>query len=865
MAGKSPTPSQCIYVGCCWNSTNDPPCYHSLPSYNNYLKESISSDGTNISLTPLVTSSPLDTKMHPIRIKISPKTKEHLSLLFYDEDRYVGLPPPPSGLLLSETAFNVKTFGLPGGKPPFSLEVLDKNTSNLLIGTAEGPLIASDWYWVITLKLPSADVYGWGGAGIGDTIPPTLKLPRGPLPLWAGGGRRPAHPFLIFLDDGGLAHGIFVSAKGPLEANLLPSGLLVLRAVVKYSMEIHILAGPTPSDVSHQVAEIVGLPTLPPYWALGLHTCRDDADDALDFLQQADAEGLPLDTDCLGLHALSRKSFEVDDGMLGQTADARNLLSSSERRYMPVQRPQINVSGSYAYTDGLEKDLFVKFGELNQYFVGTYDNGPVVYPSLLSPETTVWLNSIFNNIGYNLSATIPGCIIEDDSPVSTAVFGPNPYPTDDLKFVPRGLNHSISQGTLWFMSRHSDSVLHYEIHNSYGSLFGSLISKALVGLSWPPGAPETRRLVLGEWTYPGTGTFGGHGGPAKVNRTWTAMRSASMTALSNGLVGIPLSAGSAACGRPDEETPEGDVPSRSPRSFDSSLCKRWIQLGSLLPLFRVHLPGGNINKGMMSTLVSSARLRYSLLPYLYTQMYMASISGVPVARHFLFEYPESQLARDADEQFFLGPAVMVAPSFIPAAPTVSIVMPNGTWYEYPGGGKVEHVGGILTCMLRRDETPMFIRGGYILPMQDPGTSALASRGNPLSLLVALDCKQANGTSCAEGDLFVDDGVSPGTPNGGQHDLLRFTAVSERSVEVKRVNSWLSCGGNQNTISTVLDAITVFGAKGESLSGMVAVNGIPKSGSASYVNDERTVVSVTGIGADWCGIVNVEDKLVIDWA
>ncbi|XP_046400615.1 lysosomal alpha-glucosidase-like [Ischnura elegans] len=860
MAGKSPTVKQCIKAGCCWNSTTEPHCYHSLPSYNNYLKDSASSDGTNISLVPLVEKSPFGTKMHSIRLKIYPKSVNHLSLLFYDPRRYEWEMPPASHLPISKTAFEVKTYGLPEGKPPFSINISDRNSSTFLIGTAEGPLIASDWYWAISLKLPTADVYGWGGAGIGDIVPPTLKLPPGPLPLWAGEGRRPAHPFLIFLDNEGRAHGIYINASGPLEATLLSSGLLTIRAVIKVSMEIHVLAGPTPHDVSRQLAEAIGYPSLPPYWALGLHTCRDDSTNAVDFFTRAETVGLPFDSDCLGLQALSSKAFEVDNGLLSDTAPARLMLTQSGRRYLPVQRPQIEKSSLNAYTDGMAKNLFVMAGNgFDEPFVGTFNNEAVVFPSLLNPSTKDWLTNIFSNFGFNVSATIPGFIMEDDSPLSFGTYGNNQYPTDDLSFVPRGLNNSISQGTLWFLAQHSDKVLHYEIHNSYGSRFCQLLNESLIDQSWPPGAPHTRRLILGEWTYPGMGVYGGHGGSSRVNRTWTAMRSAFMTALSNGLVGIPLSAGIAACGRPSEEAGDG---SKTTQPFDSSLCRRWIRLGSLLPLWRVHLPKGDIAKGMMASILDSAKLRYSLIPYIYTQMYKASISGVPVARHLLFDYPESQLTRDADDQLLLGPALMVTPSFIPDAPTVSIVMPNGTWYRYPGGEIVDYVGGMITCMLRRDETPVFVRGGHIIPMQKPGLTAPASRRNPLSLLVALDCQPIGRSTCAQGELFVDDGESLRTVEEGAYDILQFEASSDRHVIVRRLNSWLPCGG-QGDISTALDSITVFGATGKVLNGIVSVNGnISVHGSARYVDDDNRVISVTGIGADWCRPVG--DDLIINW-
>ena len=48
---------------------------------------------------------------------------------------------------------------------------------------------------------------------------------------------------------------------------------------------------------------------------------------------------------------------------------------------------------------------------------------------------------------------------------------------------------------------------------------------------------------------------------------------------------------------------------------------------------------------------------------------------------------------------------------------------------------------------------IYIRGGQIIPMQEPGLTTLESRKNPYSLLVALQGGNANG------GLYLDDGLT----------------------------------------------------------------------------------------------------------
>ncbi|KAG8222192.1 hypothetical protein J437_LFUL001284 [Ladona fulva] len=851
LPGRSPSPNQCIDAGCCWNATHTPHCYHSLPSYYSYRRADLS-QGPNVTLEPLARHSSMGTRTHSLILNMNPMSKDHLTILLFDKKRYEG-NIPNTGIDIHETAFQVKLFGGLDGSPPFAVDVIANGET--LFSTSLGPLVASDQYWEITLKLPTTNVYGWGGAGVEGNEPPTLKLPTGPLPQWAGGGRRLAHPFLICLNENGTAHGIFFKAAGPLEIELKPSGLLALRAVINIWLEIHILAGPTPADVTRQLCEAVGYPQLPPYWALGLHVCRRDSSDAKTFFETADNAGLPFDSDCLGLRALGERAFEVQHDLLPAVKELKDALSQKGRKFLHVQFPQVEKWSYPPYQDGVAKDIFVRYGGLGYYF-GTYNDRSVAYPSLLQPKTQDWFLGVLKELQKEIGP-IEAIAIEDDSPLSNGTYGSNPNPKDDLPFIPRGLKNSISQGTLFWMTQHSDTVLHYTMHNNYGYLFTENLHKALHAITPPVEGRTPRKLILGEWTQPGTGLFGGHGGAVRVYRTWTTMRSAFVSALTNGLVGIPLSAGVAACGRlhtVEESKAYKSLP------FDSSLCRRWIRLGAVLPLWRVFLPPGNVTKGAMASLVSAASFRYQILPYIYTQMYHASMTGMPVVRHLFFEYPEMKLARDADDQVLLGPALMVTPSFIPDAPTVSVFLPNGTWYSHPGGEIRPEVGRIVKFVLRRDEMPMFMRGGYIIPMQDYYQNAGSSRILPYSLTVALDCDRTSSSSCAEGELFVDDGETEETVTRKEYELVKFVSPKENSVEITRVNSWLGC--NDPKFSTVLDSITIYGANNTDGPGEITIDGKPSKGTVMY--NSWGMVKISGIGVDWCNLPVGGNAMTISW-
>lgn len=53
---------------------------------------------------------------------------------------------------------------------------------------------------------------------------------------------------------------------------------------------------------------------------------------------------------------------------------------------------------------------------------------------------------------------------------------------------------------------------------------------------------------------------------------------------------------------------------------------------------------------------------------------------------------------------------------------VDIYLPNGIWYDYYSKNKIISNGSIFTVKALEDTIPLSIRGGYILPIQDPATT-----------------------------------------------------------------------------------------------------------------------------------------------
>src|SRR5262249_19230204 len=153
------------------------------------------------------------------------------------------------------------------------------------------------------------------------------------------------------------------------------------------------------------------------------------------------------------------------------------------------------------------------------------------------------------------------------------------------------------------------------------------------------------------------------------------------------------------------------------------------------------------------------KLRYQLLPFLYTTLEEAHRTGVPLFRPLLLNYQDDPNTYNLDDEFVIGSDLLVAPIVKPDLTSRLVYLPKGIWYDfwtnkkYPGG-----------TMLRIDaplETvPMFVRGGAIIPTGPEMKYAGEKPVDPISFATYPDAGGSAATA-----LYEDDGLSPAYEHG----------------------------------------------------------------------------------------------------
>jgi len=217
---------------------------------------------------------------------------------------------------------------------------------------------------------------------------------------------------------------------------------------------------------------------------------------------------------------------------------------------------------------------------------------------------------------------------------------------------------------------------------------------------------------------------------------------------------------------------------------------------------------------------------------MYTLFFLAHETGSTVMRALAWEFPNDPALAAADRQFLLGPSIMVIPVLSQGATSVDGVFPgagHGTlWYDWYTQTAVNaSAGQNITIPASLGHIPVYIKGGTVLPLQQPGYTTSECRKNPWSIIVALSTAKT-----ASGQLYLDDGESL-KPNATRY--IDF-AVTANSLYVS------ARGAYEDT--NALHNITIMGV--DFAPDKITLNGGEVEECEIKYNDTLRIMSITGL-------------------
>ena len=193
---------------------------------------------------------------------------------------------------------------------------------------------------------------------------------------------------------------------------------------------------------------------------------------------------------------------------------------------------------------------------------------------------------------------------------------------------------------------------------------------------------------------------------------------------------------------------------------------RWFQFGAFSPLFRSHgeTPKREIfeiaanDPAMYDAMVGYDRLRYRLMPYIYTIAADTWHKDGTIMRGLVMDFAADRKTWNIDDEYMFGPAFLVAPVTVFKARSRDVYLPAGAgWYDFATGAFAKG-GQVIKADAPRERMPLFVRAGAIVPTGPDVQYAGEQPDGPIVLHVF------TGTN-GQFSLYEDDGLSPGYKRG----------------------------------------------------------------------------------------------------
>ncbi len=504
----------------------------------------------------------------------------------------------------------------------------------------------------------------------------------------------------------------------------------------------YVFAGPGMAAVLERYTALTGRMQPPPLWALGYHQCRWAAY-SQDDVEAVGARHRDLDVPCDALwldieHMDGYRVFTWDPARFPDPRAMIERLSLAGFRVVTIVDPGVKNEPGYAvFDDGRAREVFCR-DEGGDLYVGQVWPGDTVFPDLATEEAREWWGRL---TAAHVASGPAGVWNDMNEPATGSV------PPDRMRFG-RG-EHP-----------------HERFHNQYALLMAMATRDGLLAA-----APQQRTFVLSR------------AGSAGIQRYAANWMGDNLSRWDHLAVGIPMGSGLGVSGQPFVGADIGGFQGDS----DAELFVRWMQYGTLTPFCRNHCEIGNVDQyawsfgeQVLELAREAVRLRYRLLPYVYSAFARSTRTGEPVQRPLVLDHQDDPVARGVDDQFLFGRDLLVAPVTAPGSTERPVHLPTGGWYDWHTDELLEG-GRSVVAPTPLDRIPLYARAGAVVPMW---AHAPASTAEPVPDTVELHLYVPAADGTTHGELVEDDGLTLAVLDGAYRRTA--FAVSRSGAEIELV-------------------------------------------------------------------------------
>jgi len=570
--------------------------------------------------------------------------------------------------------------------------------------------------------------------------------------------------------------------------------------VTSGELNYYFIGAMSPADALNRYTQIVGTAPVPPRWALGYMQSRygyRNWSQMYGALSSFRTNDLPCDTLILDLYWYGSPSV-----MGGLTWDPTNFpnpssnlaaLASSGIKTINIQEEYIN--------------------NANQPALSNF-NAAAAAHYLLTTDAAMTTPSIQVNSGFYNTA---GYMDYSNPSARAWWFGKiQPLYTAGIAAFWTDLGEPEQDTATDYLSGgHRES----EMHNVYNLLWHQSLAEGFAS-----NYPNARLYILSRSGFAGDQRFGAGHWTNDTSPNWATLAAHPIALCNYGLSGLSYFG--------------SDIGGFNAPQATDELYVRWFQFGSFCPVFRAHGVDSKPTAPYEFDLFvqdhcrNAMKLRYRLLPYVYTAARETYDTGMPLCRALPLAFPSDTNVLQNGNQFMFGSNIMVSPIVTQGALSQPTYLPAGTWIDLWSGQVL--TGPVTTNWTAQiGQIPAFYRDNSITALGPYVESSQFDDGSQRGVRVYCSTN-------ATYTLYDDDGMSNGYRSNQFATTFITAAVATNAVTVNIGAAVGSYTGEPTQRSWQVElyctnAVSAVLADGAPLSVFTSAESLAAAGSGYYVD------------------------------
>ena len=539
-------------------------------------------------------------------------------------------------------------------------------------------------------------------------------------------------------------------------------------------IDYYIIVEESPEEVLKGIQFLIGIPALPPFWSLGNHQSRYGYKDFKEFKSVYELYKkyeIPIDAMWLDIDAMKNyEAFTINNKFKNISSYVKDKIHKDGGKFIPIVDLGLSCENpnNSLIKLGNKLDIFIKSNYTKKPLVSKVWPGKTVFPDFLNPKISEFWNKGLNDYqklvnfdGIWLDMNEPSTLLEKEKCLTEiaketeCTKDKNDYNLDNLSYLP-GYNkddyqlskNSISEnaivsGNLTVYDT-KPLISYFEGKKTYDYLNDDL---------------KVRPFILSRSTTFGSGKHVFHWLGDNYSEESNIKNSISGIFNFN-IFGIPFT-GADICGFFDDST--------------KNLCIRWYNLGAFYPFMRNHndIKGKNQypwsfkdindtknNYDAIKLIKNNINCRYSLLRYMYSQLFLISLNEKgSFFKPLMFEFPEEQSSyEDIESKIMLGEALLICAFNQVNEEDKEFTLPDVGFNRYPCGKSIinkNETKNKIVLSGKLDKVHIFVREGFIIPKQNTFNKYILNtnklREEKLDLIINVDKNKQS-----QGVIFFDN-------------------------------------------------------------------------------------------------------------